>query len=260
MVGGKPGKDPCLGRALCEGLTGEGVLAVAEKMLRHANSDDRRPMADMHQALMEIYRRLYDHFGPRHWWPADDSFEMIVGAILTQNVSWRSVTAAIDNLKAAGLLSFEGLLGVSEEELALLLRPTRYHLQKARKLKIFCEVVTAEHESDLNSFLSLETTDLRRRLLNIYGIGPETADAILLYAAGKPVFVIDAYTHRIFHRLGFFPAKISYREMQSFFMGVLPPDVQLYNEYHAQIDALGHHICTTRPRCGACPVAGLSRC
>ncbi len=209
--------------------------------------------------LMEIYERLYSHFGPRHWWPADGPFEMIVGAILTQNVTWRSAASAIDNLKAAGLLSLEGLLAVREEELSPLLRPTRYHIQKARKLQAFCQVVAVEHGGDLDAFLSRGADDLRRRLLDIYGIGPETADAIILYAAGQPVFVIDAYTRRIFHRLGYFPERISYREMQSFFMGALPPDTSLYNEYHAQIDALGHHVCTARPRCDACPLAGLCR-
>jgi endonuclease-3 related protein len=182
---------------------------------------------------------------------------MIVGAILTQNVTWRSVTSAIDNLKAAGLLSLEGLLTVPEEELSPLLRPTRYHIQKAGKLQAFCRVVAAEYEGDLDAFLAQETPGLRRCLLNIYGIGPETADAILLYAAGKPVFVIDAYTQRIFHRLGYFPERISYREMQSFFMGALPRDTSLYNEYHALIDALGHHTCKARPHCDACPLSGL---
>jgi endonuclease-3 related protein len=212
---------------------------------------------DISKALTEIYQCLYVHFGPRHWWPADGPFEMIVGAILTQNVTWRSATTAIDNLKAAGLLSIEGLLSVTEDDLSPLLRPTRYHIQKARKLQAFCRVVAAEHGGDLGAFLAQETMGLRRRLLDIYGIGPETADAIVLYAAGKPIFVIDAYSYRIFHRLGYFPERISYREMQSFFMDALPRDTALYNEYHALIDALGHHICTARPRCDGCPLAGL---
>lgn len=216
-------------------------------------------MAVVRPALMEIYKQLYAHFGPRHWWPADSTLEMIVGAILTQNVTWRSVTLAIGNLKAAGLLSLEGLLAIREEDLSPLLRPTRYHIQKARKLQAFCRVVSVEHGGNLDAFLAQETMSLRRRLLEIYGIGPETADAIVLYAAAKPIFVIDAYTQRIFHRLGFFPEKIGYGEMQSFFMEHLPPDVPLYNEYHALIDALGHHICTTRPQCAACPLAGCCR-
>lgn len=212
------------------------------------------------EQLMEIYHRLYRHFGPRHWWPAETPFEVIVGAILTQNVSWRSAAAAIKNLKEADLLSLPGILSCEEAELAALVRPARYHFQKAKKLQAFCQVVQEEYRGDLEAFLSQELEPLRRRLLRIYGIGPETADAIILYAAGKPIFVIDAYTHRIFNRLGFFPEKISYREMQRFFMEHLPPEVPLYNEYHAQIDALGHHLCLKRsPRCSPCPLSDLCR-
>lgn len=208
--------------------------------------------------LMEIYQRLLAHFGHRHWWPADTPFEMIVGAILTQNVTWRSAAAAISNLKETGLLSVEGLLGAREDDLAALLRPARYHYQKALKLKAFCRVIAEEYQGDLSAFLSQDLQTLRRRLLNIYGIGPETADAIILYAAEKPIFVIDVYTHRIFFRLGYFGEKAKYREMQEFFMKYLPPDVSLYNDYHAQIDALGHNICLkTRPRCEECPLFEL---
>lgn len=209
----------------------------------------------MHNQLMEIYNRLFNHFGPRYWWPADTPFEMIVGAILTQNVSWRSAAAAIDNIKDAGLLSLEGLLSCSREELAALVRPARYHNQKAGKLQSFCRMVMEEFGGDLEAFLGQEMDDLRQRLLAINGIGPETADAIILYAAEKPIFVIDAYTGRIFSRLGFFPEKAKYEEMQRFFMAHLPSDVPLYNEYHALIDALGHHTCLKgKPRCGECPL------
>ncbi len=217
-------------------------------------------MKMMYSRLMDIYNRLLAHFGPRHWWPADTPFEMIVGAILTQNVSWRSASAAIANIKDAGLLSVDGLLASGEEELAALLRPARFHLQKARKLQAFCKVIAEEFRGDLGAFLSQNIHTLRPRLLQIYGIGPETADAIILYAAEKPIFVIDAYTHRIFNRLGYFGEKAKYREMQDFFMKHLPPDVPLYNEYHAQIDALGHNICfKSRPRCEECPVFDLCK-
>jgi endonuclease-3 related protein len=210
---------------------------------------------DVRAQLMEIYERLYDHFGPRHWWPADTPFEVIVGAILTQNVSWRSAAAAIANIKEAGLLSPEGLLSCSQEELAALVRPARYHNQKAKKLQSFCRVVVEEFGGELEDFLALEMKELRKRLLAVYGIGPETADAIILYAAEKPIFVIDAYTGRIFSRLGFFSEKAGYEEMQRFFMTHLPPDVRLYNEYHALIDALGHYTCCkSQPRCGECPL------
>lgn len=212
----------------------------------------------MYTKLMEIYNRLYAHFGPRHWWPADTPFEMIVGAILTQNVSWRSAAAVIAALKDAELLSPNELLASGAEDLSVLLRPTRYHIQKARKLQAFCSVLVEEYKGDLDAFLSQDTEPLRRCLLNIYGIGPETADAIILYAAEQPIFVIDAYTHRIFRRLGYFGEKTKYREMQAFFMKHLSPDVPLYNEYHAQIDALGHRLCLKRkPCCTECPLADL---
>lgn len=214
----------------------------------------------MTETLLLIFRRLYEHFGPRHWWPADTPLEMIIGAILTQNVSWKSASAAIANLKKAGLLSVEALAEAEPEALADLLRPARYHMQKARKVQAFCRVVKKECGGDLRLLLNRETGELRQRLLDIYGIGPETADAIILYAAGQPIFVIDAYTRRIFQRLGYFPEKVSYREMQQFFMQHLASEVALYNEYHAQIDALGHHVCLkTRPRCGVCPLADLCR-
>lgn len=215
-------------------------------------------LSEVTSRLLEIYERLLAHFGHRGWWPAETPFEMIVGAILTQNVSWRSASAAIENLKGAGLLSPEGLLQVGEEELTKLLRPARYHFQKAKKLKAFCRVLAEEYGGDLEAFLSQEVQELRQRLLKIYGIGPETADAIILYAAEKPVFVVDAYTHRIFQRLGYFGEKAKYREMQEFFMKHLPPDVSLYNDYHAQIDALGHNICLkNKPRCRECPLADI---
>lgn len=214
----------------------------------------------MDEQLLEIYNRLYSYFGPRHWWPADTPFEVIVGAILTQNVSWRSAAAAVANIKERGLLSLEGLLSCPRQDLAALVRPARYHNQKAKKLQSFCQVVVEEYGGDLEALLALELARLRPRLLEIYGIGPETADAIILYAAEKPIFVIDAYTHRIFFRLGYFPEKISYQEMQRFFMTSLSPDAKLYNEYHAQIDALGHQLCLKRnPCCVECPLADLCK-
>jgi len=211
----------------------------------------------MQDQLIEIYNELCAHFGPRYWWPADSSFEMIIGAVLTQNVSWSSAAAAIENLKKERILSVEGILSCDPVNLAALVRPARYHNQKAKKLQSFCRVLSGEFSGDLDLFLSQETVELRERLLNIYGIGPETADCIILYAAEKPIFVVDAYTRRIFSRLGFFPETSSYQEMQRFFMENLPLDVNLYNEYHAQIDALGHHTCLkSKPRCKECPLAG----
>jgi endonuclease-3 related protein len=212
------------------------------------------------EVLLEVYRRLYDYFGPRRWWPADSAFEMIVGAILTQNVSWKGAVQAIDNLKQWGWLDLGELLEAPEGELAELIRPARYHNQKARKLKSFCRVVAEEFDSRLDDFLTQETGSLRRSLLAVYGIGPETADCIVLYAAERPVFIIDAYTHRIFNRLGYFGARVKYDEMQAFFVRNLPCDTKLFNEYHAQIDALGHRICLKRaPLCGGCPISVMCK-
>ncbi|MEW6183759.1 MAG: endonuclease III domain-containing protein [Bacillota bacterium] len=211
-------------------------------------------------SLLEIYRGLYEYFGPRHWWPADTDFEMIIGAILTQNVSWRGAVRAIDNLKAEEWLEAAAISAAPREKLAEVLRPARYHFQKAQKLKDFCSVLLEEYNGNLNGFLAQETGLLRGRLLAIRGIGPETADCIILYAARKPIFVIDAYTHRVFNRLGYFPERIKYGEMQEFFMRHLPADVKLFNEYHAQIDALGHRICLKKsPHCGECPVSRYCR-
>lgn len=213
----------------------------------------------MREFLLAVYERLFAHFGPRHWWPAETPFEVIVGAILTQNVAWKGAAQAIANLKEKGWLAPRALLEAPEEELAALVRPARYHRQKAQRLKDFCRVVVEEGGGDLEVLLKQDVAPLRQRLLSIRGIGPETADSIILYAAEKPVFVIDAYTHRIFHRLGIFPARARYAEMQAFFMCHLPLDVKLFNEYHAQLDALGHHLCLKKaPRCGECPV--LSFC
>ena len=161
-------------------------------------------------------------------------------------------------LKLLGTLnkdsSIKGILSTDPKP-GCLVRPARYHNQKAKKLQSFCRSIVDEIGGDLDEFLSQEIGVLREHLLDIYGIGPETADCIILYAAEKPIFVVDAYTRRIFSRLGYFPEKISYQEVQHFFMSNLPRDVALYNEYHAQIDALGHYTCLkSKPCCGECPV------
>lgn len=208
--------------------------------------------------LMEVYTRLYNHFGPRHWWPAETPFEVVVGAILTQSVAWRNVEKAIVNLKEAGLLSVEGLHQAEVEEIASLIVPTRYYRAKAKKLKAFINFLVEKYGGSLERLFAVPLDKLRPELLGLNGIGPETADSILLYAGEYPIFVIDAYTHRIFQRLGVFEPKVSYAEMQRFFMYHLPTDVKLFNEYHALIDALGNRLCRARkPTCQECPLLGL---
>ncbi len=209
---------------------------------------------------MEVYKQLLAHFGPRHWWPAETRFEVIVGAILTQQVAWKNVETAIDNLKGAGLLDPQMLLATPDEELWRLIRSTRYYRQKATRLKTFCRVLIEEYRGDLSAFLSLDLPDLRTILLKMHGIGKETADSIILYAAGQPIFVIDAYTHRIFSRLGLTSGRETYDALQERFMSNLPLEASLFNEYHALIVALGHHYCLRRkPRCVHCPLSDFCR-
>ncbi|GBD11391.1 Endonuclease III [bacterium HR23] len=182
---------------------------------------------------------------------------MCIGAILTQSASWRNVERALANLKRAGAFSPSALRAMPLEQLAHLLRPSGYFTVKARKVKAFVEHL-ARYNDDLNALFAQETHTLREELLGIYGIGEETADDILLYAAGKPVFVVDAYTIRIFHRLGIVGSKARYREVQRLFLEHLPPDVRTFNEYHALLVRLGKEVCRKRqPLCGACPLRDL---
>ena len=204
--------------------------------------------------LLDIYRRLHDAYGPQHWWPGDTPFEVIVGAILTQSAAWANVEKAIANLKAAGALSPEGLSRVSEAELARLVRPTGYFNAKARKLKAFMAFLLERFDGELDRLLAAPVEELRPLLLATHGIGPETADSILLYAAGQPVFVIDAYTRRLFSRLGTAPDRDSYDSWRALFMENLEPDASLFNEYHALIVRHGKDVCRRRPRCQLCPL------
>ncbi len=205
--------------------------------------------------LLELYRRLREHFGHRHWWPGDTPFEVAVGAILTQAVAWRNVEQAVAALREAGLLNALALAAFPEEALARLIRPARYPRQKARKLITFAAHLQGHHGGSIERMLTGPCGELRRELLALWGIGPETADSILLYAGGHPVFVVDAYTRRILHRLGWQPADAPYDRLQAFFQARLPRDPALYNDYHAQLVALGHRLCLARsPRCDGCPL------
>lgn len=207
------------------------------------------------ETLVKIYDKLLEAFGPQHWWPADDDFEIIVGAILTQSVSWKNVEKAIDNLKAEGLLSLDAILAVDKDKLAALIKSTMYYNQKALKLKNFCRYIKQNYGGDIYSLFEKSIPNMRAELLSIKGIGPETADSIILYAAAKPIFVVDAYTRRIFSRLGFLPDDVKYSQMQDFFMSNLPSDVNLFNEYHALIVRLGKDYCKNKkPLCNECPV------
>jgi endonuclease III related protein len=207
--------------------------------------------------LETIYQALYQHFGPRHWWPADTAEEVVIGAILVQGVAWSNVEKAIARLKEAGWLSFRAIDEAEEDDLAECVRSTLYFRMKAKKLKAFARHMMECYEGQLERLFAKPLLEVRKELLGIYGIGPETADSILLYAGGLPAFVVDAYTRRIFSRMGYVDEKISYDELQRFFTDRLPESVELFNEYHALLVELGKQICTARkPKCSRCPLAG----
>jgi len=204
------------------------------------------------QLLLDIYHRLMAHYGPQHWWPAGEPFEVMVGAILTQSAAWSNVEKAIANLKAAGVLSPQGIRRLPLAELAEIIRPSGYYNAKAKKLKSLAHWLGEKCGDDLSQLFATGTGSLRQQLLSIHGIGPETADSIILYAVGKPVFVIDAYTRRIVNRIGLAPVDNGYDAYQAFFMENLPTDVRLFNEYHALLVCLAKDVCRQRPVCTKC--------
>jgi len=207
----------------------------------------------MKERLLEVHDRLLAAYGPQRWWPGDeDPFVVVVGAILTQTSAWANVERALSNLREAGLLSPAAIHAAPEEELAALVHPAGYFNAKARRLKAFVEMLYERFEGRLEGLLSLPADELRRVLLATHGIGPETADDIILYAAGRPVFVIDAYTRRILSRLGLRPGSEDYDGWQVLFMDVLPPDVALFNEYHALLVRHAKETCRKSPLCGGC--------
>ncbi len=202
--------------------------------------------------MRAIYDRLLAAYGPRHWWPGDGPFEVIAGAILTQNASWRNVTQALSRMRESGIWSFEAIHATSVDELAAVVRPSGYFNQKARKLKGFAAFVVEEFNGSLSALLDLQVDELRTRLLGLWGIGEETADDIILYAAEKPSFVIDTYTKRIVDRLGWRVNGRGYGDYQALFTRSLPPEASLYNEYHALLDYHGHTTCRREPLCQGC--------
>ncbi|NOY52713.1 MAG: endonuclease III domain-containing protein [Deltaproteobacteria bacterium] len=204
--------------------------------------------------LHEIYHRLFSAYGPQHWWPAKSRFEVILGAILTQNTNWKNVERAITNLRKADLLRYENLRETPPGKLAELIRPSGYYNIKTKRLRSFCRFLQREYDGNLSRMFRTQTEELRRELLAVPGIGPETADSILLYAAKRPVFVVDAYTHRVLSRHGLCGETSSYEEIQSLFMDHLDDDVRMFNEYHALFVRVGKLHCTPKPRCDGCPL------
>jgi len=204
------------------------------------------------QKLLTIYHQLMAHYGEQHWWPARGPFEVIIGAILTQSAAWANVEKAIANLEAAKALSPKALRQLPTPELAKFIRPCGYYNAKALKLKSFVYWLGQHYDDDLNKLFTNNIDHLRQQLLSINGIGEETADSIILYAANKPIFVIDAYTRRIFNRIGLAPNSNSYTAYQAFLMNNLPADTQLFNEYHALLVCLAKSACRRHPLCQQC--------
>jgi endonuclease III related protein len=208
----------------------------------------------MRQRLLNIFDTLLREFGERHWWPGETSLEIIVGAMLTQNTSWKNVEKAINNLKDADLLDLERLYSVSDEILAEKIRSSGYYNLKTKRLKNIIKVIYEECNASIDNLKTIELSKLREKLLAIKGIGEETADSILLYALGQPIFVIDTYTRRFLVNHGLHEGRCTYGQAQDFFMSNLPADVYLFNEYHALIVALGQTHCFKVPKCEECPL------
>jgi endonuclease-3 related protein len=209
----------------------------------------------MKRALKLIYKRLYSAFGRQYWWPAQSLFEVIVGAILTQNTSWSNVEKAISLLGSRKLLNARKLYELPEKQLAALIRSTGYYNVKARRLKFFLKFFFEVYGGKIKRMAAQDQEVLRRQLLGVKGIGPETADSILLYALNKPVFVVDAYTKRILSRHGLIKAQVDYSQLQDLFMGNLKHDAQLFEEYHALLVKLGKDYCRKHnPKCRICPL------
>jgi endonuclease III related protein len=211
-----------------------------------------------HPILHEYFDALFAAHGPQHWWPGRTPFEVIVGAILTQNTSWTNVEIAIANLRRERLLTPRAIEAVSFRRLARLIRSSGYFRQKAKKLKAFVHFLRREYQGSLPRMFCARTAVLREQLLAVHGIGPETADCILLYAARRPVFVVDAYTRRMLERHDLVKGKHSYEHIRRLVESSLPPNVALYNEFHALIVHTGKHYCRARnPRCGECALYAL---
>jgi endonuclease III related protein len=202
--------------------------------------------------VIELYERLLQRYGPQHWWPAAGPFEMVVGAILTQHTNWRSVERALGALKLAGALTPQGLLVLDVDELAALIRPTGCFRAKARTLRAFCLMLHERYDGAMEPLLSQESIELRGRLIDIPGIGPETADAILLYAAGQRAFVADAYARRVFARIDGVPR--SYARLRSVVMSSPSSDPAMLSEFHALLVRHGKEACRPTPRCATCPI------
>ena len=208
--------------------------------------------------LQEIHTKLFVHFGPQHWWPGETPFEVCVGAILTQNTAWTNVEKAIANLKEQGLLDFDRMLAADESQLATCIHPAGYFNIKAKRLKSFLNGVQ-EKFGGFAALFELSQDTLREALLGLSGVGPETADSMILYAFHKPTFVVDAYTKRILMRHRLIDDEADYHAIKDYFESHLESDTQLYNEYHALIVRTGKDLChKSKPKCSVCPLKDVN--
>jgi len=206
---------------------------------------------------MEIYDRLFAAYGPQNWWPADSPFEVLIGAVLVQNTSWENVKKAIDTLRCEDLLEPRALYGLPVEELEEKIRPAGYFRVKARRLRHLLAFLVNRYGGSLEAMFRTGLPELREQLLAVHGIGPETADSILLYAGALPAFVVDTYTHRVFARHGWIGFDADYYQLKEHFESGLPTDARLFNEYHALLVRVGKVHCRKTPKCQGCPLAEL---
>jgi endonuclease III related protein len=205
--------------------------------------------------LLEVYERLLARFGPQHWWPGDSPFEIMVGAVLVQNTAWKNVERAIHNLRDANVMEPRTLHALPPAELAELIRPAGYFQVKTKRLRNLLKFVIDEYDGSLDAMFRTDLSTLREQLLAIHGIGPETADAILLYAGGLSTFVVDTYTHRVLARHGWIGYDADYHDIKNYFESALPADANLYNEYHALLVRVGKDYCRkAAPKCDNCPL------
>ena len=211
------------------------------------------------ETLMTIYDLLFTAYGPQNWWPAESQFEMMIGAILTQNTSWKNVEKAIQNLKRRDLLSVEALSDISVPTLAEHIRPAGYFNIKAKRLKNLIALIQEKYDGDLDGLFSGDTETIRMELLSVRGIGLETADSMILYGAGRALFVVDTYTHRILSRHNLIGEEAGYYDLQTLFMDNLPHEVELFKEFHALIVKTGKDYCRKKPLCPDCPLEQVNR-
>ncbi len=250
---------------LCSGSAGSLSKSRNSRMLNLASLvfggriPEKTARMTLHNKLMDIYRSLDERFGDLHWWPADDPFEVMAGAILTQNTSWANVEKALSKLKVRNVLCPDGIMGLTNEQLAELIRPSGYYNLKAERLRSFTRFFIDAYSGSVERMRSETLTVLRPQLLGVRGVGRETADSILLYACEKPIFVIDAYTRRLLLRHGIISGTPDYESMQSVFMNNLPHKTDFFKQFHALIVNNCKVFCKKTPDCRDCPLAETDR-